>query len=702
MSDVREVVTRPTGPFTTTHDRVAWSGDGETVVVEAWGPDSIRIRAALGEEVVDDRWALLDPAAGAEPTVEVDGDTAVLTNGAVVARLEAERWHDDGAGYVRFRCRVTITDRTGRVLLQELGPGGSLKRQARQWQPLPGGAHRLTASFEAQPGERLYGMGLYQEGLFDLKGATLELAHRNSQASVPFVVSSLGYGMLWHDPAIGRVAFGTNRTEWTAESTAQLDYWVTVGTPAGLTRRYADATGHVPPMPERGLGFWQSKLRYSSQQELLRVAHEHKRRGLPLDVIVADFFHWPHMGDYRFEDEFWPDPAAMVQELASMHIELMVSVWPQVSLDSEQYEHLRRSGALVRTERGLGPQMGFEGPSMFVDFTAQAGRELVWQLCRQNYFDLGIRTFWLDEAEPEWGVYDFDAYRYSAGPVSQVGNLYPQQYARAFWDGQHAAGQDDVVNLIRCAWAGSQRYGALVWSGDISSTWQDLRHQVVAGMQMGLAGIPWFTTDIGGFHDGDPEDPAFRELLVRWFQYGTFCPVMRLHGDRTPRTELTATDGSHRSPTGGPNEVWSFGSTASEILADHLQLRERLRPYLRQVMAEAHALGQPVIRTLFHEFPDDAVAWTVSDQYLLGPSLLVAPVLQPGARTRTVHLPGGATWIEASTGVEHEGGQVVTAQAPLDVIPVFIRGGTADESALRSVMQSPATRPDHGTVASLG
>ena len=670
--------------FVAEGERLIWRGNGETLVVEPWGANSLRVRARIKSPIRDDEWALL-PQPAASPTISITGSKATLTNGRLTARLVAREWIDPANGY-ETRCRISFLDADGRVLTEEAEAGSALRLQARRWEPRSGGAYRLTATFESQDGERLYGMGQYQQTVLDLKGATLELAHRNSQASVPFVLSSRGYGILWHNPAFGRATFATNRSEWVADATEQLDYWITAGpTPADITRAYADATGHAPVMPERGLGFWQCKLRYSNQEELLAVAREHRRRGLPLDVIVADYFHWPHMGDYRFEQEFWPDPRAMIEELESMGVELMVSVWPQVAVASENYPAFRRANALVRTERGLDPQMAFEGVSLFADVTATSGRQLLWDICRRNYFDLGVRTFWLDEAEPEWGAYEFDNYRYEAGPISQVANLYPQQFARAFWDGQRAAGQEDVVNLIRCAWAGSQRYGALVWSGDIHSTWEDFRRQIVAGLQMGIAGIPWFTTDIGGFHGGDPEDPAFRELLIRWFQFGAFCPIMRLHGYRSPSTEITTAAGEHRSPTGGPNELWSFGEEAYPILAEFVHLRERLRPYLREVMLEAHEDGQPVLRALFHGFPDDPAAWCVADQFLLGSDLLVAPVVEPGARRRSVYLPDGGDWIELRTGARFPGGGSVDVEAPLTSIPLFLRApGRADLLGLLS------------------
>lgn len=664
-----------TTPFEIDRTQLIWRGAGETLVVEPWGEDSARVRSAIKADVLDTDWALLTPSP-VRPVIEIVGHRATLSVGRLSVVLTAQETHGHKSGVSEHRCRVQFLNQHGDLLLSEIDAGGALDLSARQLRPRLGGDFQLTATFAADPTEKLFGMGMYQQDVFDLKGSALELAHRNSQSSVPFVLSSKGYGFLWHNPAIGRASFATNRTEWFAESTKQLDYWVTAGdTPAQIIRAYAEATGFAPMMPELGLGFWQCRLRYWNQEQLLSVAREHKRRGLPIDVIVADFFHWPKMGDFRFEDEFWPDPSAMVAELRALGIELMVSVWPQISLESENYVEMKRRNLLVRSERGIDVQMAFGGPSVFFDATDPRAREFVWDTCERNYGSHGVRLFWLDESEPEYGVYDFDNYRYKAGTSLQVGNLYPQAYSRGFYEGQRGAGQTDIVNLVRAAWAGSQRFGALVWSGDVHSTFDDLRRQIMAGLQMGIAGIPWFTTDIGGFGGGDGTEPAFRELLTRWFQFGAFSPVMRLHGDRVPAEPVVASDGTARMPSGAPNELWSFGDETYRVLKKYVELRELLRPYLREVMRDAHENGQPVMRALFHEFPDDEGAWTISDQYLLGRDLLVVPVVEAGSRTRRVYLPEGETWTSATTGQVSRGGRSIDVDAPIDVIPVFLRGG---------------------------
>jgi alpha-D-xyloside xylohydrolase len=521
-------------------------------------------------------------------------------------------------------------------------------------------------------------MGGYQEGNLDKKGAVLELAQRNSQASVPFMVSSRGYGLLWNNPAIGTASFGTNKTEWIAENTKKLDYWITAAdTPAQIVEQYSEITGRVPMMPEYGLGFWQCKLRYRNQEELLTVAREHKRCGLPMDVIVVDFFHWTRQGDFKFDPVDWPDPEGMVEELKSLGIELMVSVWPTIDATSENRDQMASQGMLVKFDRGLGINMNWMGETAFFDATHPGARKFVWERCKENYFNKGIRIFWLDEAEPEYGPYDFDIYRYYQGPALQCSNIYPTLYSKAYYDGMKEEGMDKIVNLVRCAWAGSQRYGALVWSGDVHSSFRTLREQLQAGLNMGMAGIPWWTTDIGGFLGGDITDPKFHELLIRWFEWAVFCPVTRLHGERPPFYPLEEEfrNGVRQFSSGQDNEVWSYGEENLKIMTDFLFLRERLRPYTRKLMEDAHEKGLPLMRTMFLEFPGDLACWELTDQYMFGSELLVAPVMEEGIRSRKVYLPEGTDWINAYTGKEYAGGQTITADAPLEVIPVFTKKG---------------------------
>ena len=545
--------------------------------------------------------------------------------------------------------------------------------------PIQGtGDYQLTMRFEANNDEKIFGMGQYQQPFLDMKHCTLELAHRNSQASVPFALSSQGYGFLWNNPAIGRVTFGKNITEWFAKSTKQLDFWITAGdTPAEIEEAYARATGTVPMMPEYGMGLWQSKMRYQTQKEILEVAHEYKRRGLQISVIVADFFHWPMQGEWKFDEEYWPDVEGMVCELKEMGIEFMVSIWPTVDKKSEHYQPMLQKGYLVRSDRSNPIVMDWMGNTLFYDATNPGARDYLWKVSKTNYYDKGIKIFWLDEAEPEFSEYDFDNYRYYQGSALQVGNIYPVMYAKTYYDGMVEAGQENIINLIRCAWAGSQKYGALVWSGDIHSSFISLRNQFNSGLNMGLAGISWWTTDIGGFHSGDINDPAFRECIIRWFQYGAFCPVFRLHGDREPHSAPIGTTGGGSFGSGAANEVWSYGEEAYEIFKKYMGIRVRLLPYITELMKAAHEKGTPPMRPVFYDFPRDKEAWCLEDEFMFGPDILVAPVLYAGMTSRKVYLPIGTSWKDANTDIIYKGGQWIEKEAPIDIIPLFVREGVS-------------------------
>ena len=640
--------------------------DGETVRVEPWQKDSLRVRGTLLSEIEEGSIALLDPETVEAEIELVDELKATIKNGKIQAVLEVQPWGQ--------KLRITFLNQKGEVLLSEIANGGALCLRAHDYRALKGGAYQLKVSFDSNPDEKIYGMGQYQQERMNLKGCNLELAHRNSQASIPFYVSSLGYGFLWHNAAVGEVHFGTNTTEWLARTTKQLDYWVTAGdTPAEIEEHFADAIGKVPMMPEYGLGFWQCKLRYYNQEQVLNVAREYKKRGIPLDVFVIDYYHWPRCGDYRFDEEYFPDPKAMIDELHEMGIETMVSIWPQIDWRSENYEEMKQQGLLVKSNAGVDVQMLFHGNNVFLDATNPRTRKYVWEKVKKNYADLGIRTFWLDEAEPEFSTYEYECYRYAAGPVEEIGNIYPREYSRMFYEGQKENGQEDIVNLVRCAWLGSQKYGALVWSGDIFSTYEDFRKQICAGLHMGLCGIPWWTTDIGGFMTDDVNDPDFQQLLIRWYEFAVYSAVFRMHGDRGPHNIPTLDDrdfGGGYLYTGQSNELWSYGEENYRIMKKYYDIRISMHDYIKQLYDEASENGSPLIRTMFYEFPDDKKCWELQDQYMFGSEYLVAPIFHLNEFEREVYLPEGR-WEDTRDGKVYEGGQTVLAAAPIDSIPVF-------------------------------
>jgi len=651
----------------TEKNKLIYQYDAEEVWVEAWGKNALRIRAMKSSEMPLKNWALLEQAE-CDATIEVT-QVGTITNGKISA-------------YITKYGKITIVNQKGKVLLEEYCRNrkdvtdkkcSAIEVEAREFKPIIGGDYHLTMRFESQDKvEKIYGMGQYQQPYLDLKGLDLELAQRNSQASVPFFLSSRGYGMLWNNPSVGRAVFGKNIMSFEAYATNILDYWVVAGdSPAEIEESYANVTGKVPMMPEYGLGFWQCKLRYQTQSELLEVAREYKHRKLPIDLIVIDFFHWPKQGEWKFDSTYWPDPEAMIAELKEMKIELMISIWPTVDKNSENYEEMLEKGYLIRTERGFRVGLDFEGSTIHFDPTNPKARNYVWNKVRENYYQKGIKVFWLDEAEPEYTVYDFDNYRYFLGSNMQIGNIYPLEYAKTFYEGMQEEGQKNIINLLRCAWAGSQKYGALVWSGDIASSFESMRNQLVAGLNIGIAGIPWWTTDIGGFHGGNPDDEEFRELFVRWFQWGTFCPVMRLHGDREPRQLQFGTTGGATCRSGAANEVWSYGEKVYEICKKYMELRESMRNYTRKLMVEAHEKGTPIMRTLFYEFPNDEKCWEIEDEYMYGDTYLVAPILYASQKVRTVYFPVGANWREIESSAVFAGGTSFQIDITIENMPVF-------------------------------
>jgi len=642
--------------FTQEGDKLIWQNEGEVFRIESFGVNTLRFRSTRSLVISDEIWNIL-PQPAVKPVIKITEGKAVISNG----NIRAEIRENDGL--------ITYFNEKNEVLLKE-AYHHHVPRIARQYKSRGSDRFELMLTFEAEKTEHLYGMGQYPNDCLNLKGCVLELAQKNTQISIPFLLSDKGYGFIWNNPAIGRADLSMTHTSFSAKYARQIDYFIFAeGTPANLVRRYSSLTGKSPAMPEFATGLWQSKLRYSSQEELLSVAREYKKRKLPISVIVADFFHWPYSGDWRFDPKFWPDPAAMVRELDSLEIKLLVSIWPTVQQESENYTAMLRKNYLIRPEVGVNAFLAFSGFMTFLDVTNPDARQFMWDKIKKNYYDLGIRMFWLDEAEPEIDPLDYENVRYLKGNGLEMSSIYPYNFAQALYEGQKAAGQTDIINLIRCGWIGSQRFGTVLWSGDIYGDFATLRRQVKAGLNISLCGIPWWNTDIGGFFKSKDTPEQFPEVLIRWFQFGTFCPVMRMHGNRQP---MVPVEGS-KVGSGQPNEVWSYGEDTYGIMTKYLQVREQLKPYIMKNMEIASKEGIPMMRPLFFDFPGDKVCYTIEDQYMFGPDLLVAPVLEYQAKSRTVYFPAGATWKDALTGKVFKGGQTIDYPVTLENIPVFCR-----------------------------
>ena len=664
---------------------LAFSHRGEQVRIESWGRDALRVRATRGREFSGHDWALTEPVEPAPAQIVIeetefrDGDgsfvrreRASITNG----RIRAEVNHAGVLSFFRdgsLILREHFRDYDGAISRESR----CLKLAAREWKGLPGGSeYQLKVRFESGKGEKIFGMGQYQDDCMDKKGCLLELAQRNSQISIPFALSSLGYGFLWNNPAVGQAVFGSNYYEWTALSTREMDYWITAaGSPRDVLERYTAVTGRAEMFPEDLMGLWQCKLRYRTQEEVLAVARKYREEGIKLDQIVIDFFHWTVQGDWRFDETYWPDPKAMVDELHAMGVKVVVSVWPTVDRRSENFVPLLDRGLLMRTERGALQTYDYEGDCVELDAFHPEARQYIWEACKKSYYDIGVDAFWLDNTEPDLGAYDQDHYRYCDGPALSIGNLYPQMFSRAFYEPMSRLQEAPVVNLLRCGWAGSQKYGSVIWSGDIPSTFEAFYDQLQCGLNMGLAGIPWWTCDIGGFMTDDAEDPDFRQLLIRWFQFAVYSPILRMHGDRGPHN-IPPLDhrgwGGGYLHTGHPNELWSYGQENYAIMRRYFDLRLSLRDYIKSLYQEAHENGSPLLRAMFYQFPEDPRCWELQDQYMFGAKYLAAPIFRLNQFRREVYLPAGC-WRLTSTGEVFQGGRAVTVDAPIEYMPVFER-----------------------------
>ncbi|MCH5315924.1 MAG: hypothetical protein J1E81_08420 [Eubacterium sp.] len=634
-------------------NEIIFSRHCELVRITPCHKNAIRFEAFLDCRINNESFTLMPQKA--EALISEEENAVTMTVGNLTARLQ--------------RNGKVIFYRNGKIILEEK-PELTFDDGFRHYENNASGLWSARVTFKSTEGEHLYGLGHEASNCFDLKGCSFDLRHVNAKCTIPFVYSSLGYGFLWNNPAIGNVELSNNRTRWSVGATKKIDYVVIGGMPKDVSEALADLTGHAPVMPHWATGFWQSRLRYETQDELLAVARRYKEENIPLSAIVADYFHWTEQGDYKFDPAYWKDVKAMTDELHEMDTKLVVSMWPTINENSENYAHMRDNNMLMLTSRGSNRVFNFYGWQAEIDVTNPATRDYVWSRLKKNYIDNGVDALWFDEAEPEIHPEQFDNLIWHEGRADEIGLIYPYYYSQMAYDGFRSIGVEAPVTLTRCAYLGSQKFGSLVWSGDIPSSFDSLSAQVKAGLNMAMCGIPWWNTDIGGFYGGDTQSEEFRELIVRWFQYGVFSPVMRLHGNRNLHGERS----NLKEPSGDPNEIWSFGKRNFKILRELVFLRERLRPYIEHHMKIASEKGYPMMRPMFFDFPDDENCYTVGEQYMFGDDILFAPIVNKGQTKKKVYLPEGK-WILTKSKKEYETGwHEITVE--IDEYIAFVKDGT--------------------------
>jgi len=516
--------------------------------------------------------------------------------------------------------------------------------------------------------EGFYGLGQHQAGIWNYHGASVDLSQENTEIAVPMLLSSNGYGIFWNNTSRTRVNNRFVHVMYISSEVADtVDYYFIYGPEFDkIIASYRELTGQAPMFGRWAYGFWQCKNRYKSQEEILAVAQKYRDLHIPVDNIVQDWFWWNRKGEHVFNKNY-PDPSAMLDQLHQKNFHLMISVWPFFEPGSKEYAEMDRLGYFI--DRTKVPHLPYHQQGMAVyDPTNPAARKYYWDLMDKGLFKLGADAWWLDTTEPETEGQEESillGHKLFAGSGDRYANMFPLMTTSAVYDGQRATSdQKRVFILSRSAFAGAQRNSVAAWSGDVLSDWLSFKRQIPAGLNFSVSGLPYWTTDIGGFFIASPSDPGFRELFIRWFQFGAFSPVFRVHGSRFNPDE---------------NELWSYGPEAQKILVQYDNLRYRLLPYIYSLAWKTTSESYTLMRPLVMDFRQDVNAQNIGDQFMFGPAFLVNPVTEPGATTRHLYLPKAKWydfWSGVPTNIAGSSGRFLDAPAPLDHMPLYVRAGS--------------------------
>ena len=627
---------------------------------------------------------------------------------------------------------LSFFSKDGKSVLAEPAAGGKAfdvpsAYEAKTWQ--------LQQTFLSPSDEALYGLGQHQEGIFNVRGVPIRLHQANTNISIPFLLSSKGYGILWNnasltdfnpaglviavDPATGGGKLKTtakgnygfllssdNRNQLTVDVNGQhvidlQNMWtptsasgvapldankeydiVAKGGPGGVqlavrppadtttfrsevgqaidyyffygpdlnrvVSEYRQLTGEAPLFPRWAYGYLQCRERYHSQQEILDTAAEFRKRNIPVDALIQDWQYWGKYGwsAMKFDEDHYPRPKEMLDQMHADNLHMMISIWSRFGEDTDVYKRMAAQNLMIPG-------------TPWTDFFNPKAQTTFWSELNRGIFQYGMDGWWMDASEPEFDV--LKGKQTFLGPGESVRNAYPLYVTKAIYEGQRATtDRKRVMILTRSAFAGQQRNAAASWSGDITGDWITLRRQIAAGLSFSMSGLPYWTTDIGGFFRPDDQytSDTFHELLIRWFQYGAFCPLFRVHGYKSNA------------------ELWNYGPETEKVLTQYDELRYRLLPYIYSSAWGVTNRGETLMRALPLEFSSDPQSRGVSDEFMFGPNLLINPVTVSGATQRSVYLPAGPDWLDFWTGKRVSGGQTITADAPLDRIPIFGKSGS--------------------------
>ncbi|MFW5956327.1 MAG: TIM-barrel domain-containing protein [Halorhabdus sp.] len=710
-------------------DGVTLAGGDRKLRIEPVDDSIVRVVQTGGAVTPVEESLLVEslPECDVEWTLNDDDQTITLSTDAI--RLDIDRetaafdWRDgDDHRYVR-------EPPDGGKSIEEVSPAELAVGEDLAGPPdtLDRTAYETTLAFEFADDESIYGLGQHEEGIEDYRGAMQSLYQTNTKVAMPAIVSTRGYGVLFDTTSYATFHDDQHGSYFWSECDDQQEFYFVAGPELDdVIAGFRELTGDPTLFPKWAYGFIQSKERYETADELRSVVSEYRDRRVPLDVIVQDWQYWPgeevdfspatagewgQWGQKSFDEDRFPDPSGLIEDLHQLGAKLMISIWPNMH-EGENREAMERAGFLM-DEDDVVP--GPENEQGYYDVFDPAARELYWQQAREGLFEHGVDAWWADSTEPyaaDWDratklqpcrrtQHNTDALKTVIDP--EYVNAYSLLQAKGLYEGQRETTDEKrVLNLTRSGLPGQHRYGAITWSGDVEATWDRLEKQIADGLHFTATGNPKWTLDVGGFFvdDGDAwflagdfpeghEDEGYRELYTRWFQFGTFLPMLRSHGTDTPR------------------EVWRFGEPGDrtyDTIVAFDELRYRLLPYSYSLAGRETHRADTMFRHLAFDFREDERVHDIADQFMFGPSLMVCPVTEPmyygpgsepltgTAKAREVSLPDGTDWFDFWTGQRYDGGQTILADAPIEKLPIFVPAGSI--LPLGPVVQHTGERPD--------
>jgi alpha-D-xyloside xylohydrolase len=685
-----------------TDSGLSFSAENTNVEVKFYGPHTVRIiKYPAGKSFVKNSLSVIRQEQKTKFLITENKDILLIKTNDLQLSVNIKNGE------------IAYTTTSGEELLKE--SGSSFK----PFNDAGNSTYSVTQSFQLEKEEPIYGLGILQNGKLSQRNQDIRMVQNNTWDFVPFFQSVKGYGIFWDNYSPTQFTDTTQKTSFASEVGEGVDYYFMYGGNAdGVVASMRDLTGNVPMFPLWTYGFWQSKERYKSQNEIVDVVKKYRDLKVPLDGIIQDWQYWGNNYQWNAMDFIspdFPDAKRMINDIHGMNAHLSVSIWSSFGPMTNQYREMNKKGMLFNF--GTWPESGREvwppdmnypsGVRVYDTYNPEA-RDIYWKYLNKGVFSLGVDTWWMDSTEPDHlsqKPEDLDTKTY-LGSFRKVRNAYPLMAVGGVYDHQRATTSDKrVFILTRSAFAGQQRYGANTWSGDVNSSWESLRNQVPAGLNFTLTGNPNFNSDIGGFFAGTykkgwtdssgSKNPMFQELYVRWLQYGTFTPMMRSHGADVPR------------------EIYQFGKKGEPVydaVEKFIRLRYSMLPYIYSVSRDVSKNQSSFMRALAMDFAEDKKVWDINNEYMFGKSFLVAPILnaqytpekivktneqtgwdkkeetQKGLsavdvdftqnKTVKVYLPSGSVWYDYWTNSKHNGGQEIDKTVNIQSIPLYVKGGS--------------------------